>query len=152
MVCLGLRRLEHQTKKYIVLLIFFFFVTELTGSLCVKRYFSFFQSLIFIYKYISHKTFSSSKTVIVLMRSYPDKLFFCILMQVFSFLNFSQVFPKLREWCENRHLHFIECDLRWGVPKDSTTEATIRTCLGEIDRCSAETDGMPFFLNMLGER
>ena len=49
-------------------------------------------------------------------------------------------------------IQLIECDLRWGVPKDSTTEATIRTCLDELDRCSEETDGEPFFLNMLGER
>ncbi|KAJ7377292.1 hypothetical protein OS493_030104 [Desmophyllum pertusum] len=63
-----------------------------------------------------------------------------------------KVVPELREWCEERSIHLIECDLRWGVPKDSTTEATIRTCLGELDRCSEETDGEPFFLNMLGER
>ena len=63
-----------------------------------------------------------------------------------------QVVPELREWCEEKSIQLIECDLRWGVPKDSTTEATIRTCLGELDRCSEETDGEPFFLNMLGER
>ena len=63
-----------------------------------------------------------------------------------------KVVPELREWCEGRSIHLIECDLRWGVPKDSTTEATIRTCLDEIDRCLEETDGQPFFLNMLGER
>ena len=63
-----------------------------------------------------------------------------------------QVIPELREWCEEKSIQLIECDLRWGVPKDSTTEATIRTCLGELDRCSEETDGEPFLLNMLGER
>ena len=63
-----------------------------------------------------------------------------------------QVVSELREWCEEKSIQLIECDLRWGVPKDSTTEATIRTCLGELDRCSEETDGEPFFLNMLGER
>lgn len=63
-----------------------------------------------------------------------------------------KVVPALREWCEERLIHLIECDLRWGVPKDSTTEATIRTCLGEINHCSEETGGEPFFLNMLGER
>lgn len=63
-----------------------------------------------------------------------------------------QVVLELREWCEEKSIQLIECDLRWGVPKDSTTEATIRTCLGELDRCSEETDGEPFFLNMLGER
>ena len=63
-----------------------------------------------------------------------------------------KVVPELREWCEEKSIQLIECDLRWGVPKDSTTEATIRTCLDELDRCSEETDGEPFFLNMLGER
>ena len=24
-----------------------------------------------------------------------------------------QVFPDLREWCEKRRLHLVECDLRW---------------------------------------
>ena len=28
-----------------------------------------------------------------------------------------KVFPKLREWCYDRNLDLIECDLRWGVPK-----------------------------------
>ena len=63
-----------------------------------------------------------------------------------------QVFPALREWCEERQLHLVECDLRWGVPKDSTTRATLIACMEEIDRCCYENDGQPFFLNMLGER
>ncbi|EDO39396.1 predicted protein, partial [Nematostella vectensis] len=63
-----------------------------------------------------------------------------------------KVFPELREWCEHRRVQLIECDLRWGVPKYSSTEMTIKTCLGEIDKCKEETDGVPFFLNMLGER
>ncbi|XP_077977671.1 TPR repeat-containing protein DDB_G0287407-like [Glandiceps talaboti] len=63
-----------------------------------------------------------------------------------------KVFPELKEWCESRNLQLIECDLRWGVPKDSTTEDTITTCLEEIDRCHDETDGEAFFLAMLGDR
>ncbi|XP_002735938.2 uncharacterized protein LOC100377029, partial [Saccoglossus kowalevskii] len=63
-----------------------------------------------------------------------------------------KVFPELKEWCETRQLQLIECDLRWGVPKDTTTGETIATCLEEIDRCLDETDGEPFFLGMLGER
>ncbi|XP_030843348.1 telomerase protein component 1 [Strongylocentrotus purpuratus] len=62
-----------------------------------------------------------------------------------------EVFPDLREWCEKRRLHLVECDLRWGVPKDTTTEETLRTCLSEIDRCYQENI-MPFFLNMTSER
>jgi len=34
-----------------------------------------------------------------------------------------------------------------GVPKDFTSEGTLRACLGEIDRCYAENI-MPFFVNM----
>ncbi|XP_071801140.1 telomerase protein component 1-like isoform X2 [Asterias amurensis] len=63
-----------------------------------------------------------------------------------------KVFPELREFCESRHLHLIECDLRWGVPKDSTTRTVLTTCLQEIDRCHGDADGQGFFLNMLGER
>ncbi|XP_078577882.1 TPR repeat-containing protein DDB_G0287407-like isoform X2 [Branchiostoma floridae x Branchiostoma japonicum] len=63
-----------------------------------------------------------------------------------------KVFPELREWCEGRQLHLVECDLRWGVPKDSTSQTTISICLEELDRCLKETDGQPFFLAMLGER
>ncbi|XP_022080358.1 telomerase protein component 1-like isoform X2 [Acanthaster planci] len=62
-----------------------------------------------------------------------------------------EVFPDLRVWCEKRRLHLVDCDLRWGVPKDTTTEETLRTCLGEIDRCYQD-NVMPFFLNLTSER
>ncbi|XP_033113072.1 telomerase protein component 1-like [Anneissia japonica] len=58
-----------------------------------------------------------------------------------------EVFPDLRQWCESRRLHLVDCDLRWGVPVDSTTEETLRVCLGEIDRCYQDNI-MPFFLNL----
>ncbi|XP_065653579.1 TPR repeat-containing protein DDB_G0287407-like isoform X2 [Hydra vulgaris] len=62
-----------------------------------------------------------------------------------------EVFPDLRLWCEQRKLRLVECDLRWGVPKDSTTEETIKICLSELDRCY-EDNVAPFFLNLVGER
>ncbi|KAK7107773.1 telomerase protein component 1-like [Littorina saxatilis] len=62
-----------------------------------------------------------------------------------------KVFPELREWCHDRKLKLVECDLRWGVPKDATSTQALLTCLEEIDRCY-EANGQPFFLNMLGER
>ncbi|XP_071785835.1 telomerase protein component 1-like [Asterias amurensis] len=62
-----------------------------------------------------------------------------------------EVFPDLRVWCEKRRLHLVDCDLRWGIPKDTTTEETLRTCLGEIDRCYQD-NVMPFFLNLTSER
>lgn len=58
-----------------------------------------------------------------------------------------EVFPDLRLWCEQRKLHLVECDLRWGVPKDSSTEQTIKICLGELDRCY-EDNIVPYFLNL----
>ena len=63
-----------------------------------------------------------------------------------------QVFPALREWCENRKLYLAECDLRWGIPKDSPSGFTISTCMEELDRCFEETAGEPFFINMIGDR
>ncbi|RDD44594.1 Telomerase protein component 1 [Trichoplax sp. H2] len=62
-----------------------------------------------------------------------------------------QVFPELRLWCEKLKLHLIECDLRWGVPKEATSEETLRICLGEIDRCY-EDNQWPFFLNLSSHR
>lgn len=62
-----------------------------------------------------------------------------------------EVFPDLRLWCESRKLRLVECDLRWGVPKDSTTEDTIKICLSELDRC-CEDNVAPFFLNLAGDR
>jgi len=65
---------------------------------------------------------------------------------------FPQVFPQLREWCRARKLYLIDCDLRWGVPTDSTTAETIAICLEELDKFMNETNGHPFFLNMLGQK
>jgi hypothetical protein len=62
-----------------------------------------------------------------------------------------QFFPELREWCLKRNLDLIECDLRWGVPADTTSDNTILTCMREIDRCYKENDE-PFFIGLLGEK
>ncbi|KAL8599183.1 hypothetical protein ACOMHN_007899 [Nucella lapillus] len=62
-----------------------------------------------------------------------------------------KVFPELREWCQERRVRLVECDLRWGVPKDATSTQALLTCLEEIDRCYQDNQ-RPFFLNMLGER
>ena len=62
------------------------------------------------------------------------------------------MFPELREWCQERRLYLVECDLRWGVPNDSTSEDTVAICMEELDKCLQETDGEPFFLNLLGEK
>ena len=62
------------------------------------------------------------------------------------------VMPQLNEWCQGRKIKLIECDLRWGIPKDSTTNDTVDICLNEIEKCLEETEGEAFFLNFLGER
>lgn len=49
-------------------------------------------------------------------------------------------------------MDLVECDLRWGVPSDSTSDQTIATCLSEIDRCLEDNDGQPFFIGILGEK
>jgi nephrocystin-3 len=37
------------------------------------------------------------------------------------------------------------------VPKDSTTEQTILTCLEELDRCF-EDNGQPFFIGLISDK
>ncbi len=61
------------------------------------------------------------------------------------------VFPDLRNWCAERKLYLIECDLRWGVPKDSNSREILAACLSEIDRCREENT-MPYFVGLLGNR
>lgn len=62
-----------------------------------------------------------------------------------------KVFPQLRQWCEERKLRLVECDLRWGVPKDADTRETLMACLSELDRCRQENT-YPYFLNLMSER
>ncbi|KAM4049079.1 telomerase protein component 1-like [Anomaloglossus baeobatrachus] len=63
-----------------------------------------------------------------------------------------QVFPELREWCEAHNMCLVECDLRWGIPKDTPSGKIFATCLGELDRCHQDTCGMPLMVVLLGER
>ncbi|XP_068096733.1 telomerase protein component 1-like isoform X2 [Hyperolius riggenbachi] len=63
-----------------------------------------------------------------------------------------QVIPELREWCEARSMCLVECDLRWGIPKDTPSGTIFATCLGELDRCHQDTFGMPLMVVLLGER
>ena len=46
------------------------------------------------------------------------KEWFAILLSLYIITVDFKVVPALREWCEERLIHLIECDLRWGVPKD----------------------------------
>ncbi|CAF1487348.1 unnamed protein product [Adineta ricciae] len=62
-----------------------------------------------------------------------------------------QVFPELRDELEPAGIQIIDCDLRWGVPKDSTTEQTILACMEELDRCF-EDNGQPFFIGLVSDK
>eukprot|EP00049_Salpingoeca_infusionum_P022234 m.5625 g.5625 ORF g.5625 m.5625 type:complete len:1195 (+) comp5076_c0_seq1:208-3792(+) len=62
-----------------------------------------------------------------------------------------QVFPRIKALCQQKGLSLFVCDLRWGVPKESTSETVFKTCLGEIDNCVTKNTN-PFFINLLGHR
>ena len=59
-----------------------------------------------------------------------------------------EVFPSLREWCEQRRLRLIDVDLRWGVTEADATnnKRVVDVCLRRIDDCR------PFFICLLGQR
>ncbi|MBN1264821.1 MAG: DUF4062 domain-containing protein [Anaerolineales bacterium] len=58
-----------------------------------------------------------------------------------------QVFPELRGWCEQRKLHLVDIDLRWGVREEDTQNRNVvDVCLKRID------EARPFFLCFLGQR
>jgi hypothetical protein len=61
-----------------------------------------------------------------------------------------EVFPELMMWAKALKLTIIPCDLRWGVPKDSTSKEILHACFSEIDRCKEVHDAL--FINMLSER
>jgi len=57
------------------------------------------------------------------------------------------VFPRLRQWCQQRRRHLVDIDLRWGVTKqDADNGKAIEICLHQID------SSRPFFLCLLGSR
>jgi len=59
-----------------------------------------------------------------------------------------EVFPRLREWCEQRRLRLVDVDLRWGVTEADATnnKRVVDVCLRRIDECR------PFFICLLGQR
>ena len=57
------------------------------------------------------------------------------------------IFPQIRQICEQRGIIFHEVDLRWGITQSQQKqEGTIKLCLDEIDNCR------PFFIGILGHR
>ncbi len=59
-----------------------------------------------------------------------------------------EVFPELRDWCEERKLRLVDIDLRWGVTETDATrnKNVVQVCLDRIDKAR------PFFVCFLGQR
>lgn len=56
-------------------------------------------------------------------------------------------FPRLRVWCEERRLHLVDIDLRWGITREEAENGrAIEICLDEIEGCR------PFFICLLGQQ
>jgi len=64
----------------------------------------------------------------------------------------TEVFPKLKELCEEHGARFQAIDLRWGVSDEaSIDQRTLPICLEEILRCQ-KTGLRPNFIVLLGDR
>jgi tetratricopeptide (TPR) repeat protein len=58
-----------------------------------------------------------------------------------------EVFPAVRQFCEERGAAFFEIDLRWGVTQEEAESGLVLPlCLEEIDRCR------PYVLGLIGAR
>lgn len=59
----------------------------------------------------------------------------------------SHAWPELRRFCRERHVEFVEVDMRWGITEEqSTRKETLKLCLDEIRYCR------PYFIGLIGER
>jgi hypothetical protein len=62
------------------------------------------------------------------------------------------VFPRLRQYCQERGARFQAIDLRWGVREQAALDQqTMRICFEEIARCQRVTP-RPNFIVLLGDR
>lgn len=56
------------------------------------------------------------------------------------------VIPKLKEKCEERKIHLVEVDLRWGITEEeSKSGRALQICMEEVENCE-------IFCNILGSR
>lgn len=56
-------------------------------------------------------------------------------------------FPRVRQWCEERRLHLVDIDLRWGISREEAENGrALEICLEEIE------GSRPFFICLLGEQ
>ncbi len=59
----------------------------------------------------------------------------------------NHTFPELRKRCRERHVDFVEVDLRWGITEEQAERGeSLPICLEEIDR------SRPYFIGLLAER
>ncbi|MDR0757904.1 MAG: tetratricopeptide repeat protein, partial [Tannerella sp.] len=59
----------------------------------------------------------------------------------------TKVFPKLRQYCQERDVTLFELDLRWGISEEEAKQGkVVDICLYEIENTH------PFFIGLLGER
>ena len=62
------------------------------------------------------------------------------------------VFPRLRQLCQEHGCRFQAIDLRWGVRKEAALDQqTVKICTEEIERCQ-HTELKPNFVVLLGDR
>lgn len=62
------------------------------------------------------------------------------------------VFPRLREYCQDHGARFQAIDLRWGVSEEAAlNQQTMNICLEELRRCQ-RTSPRPNFIVLLGQR
>lgn len=63
-----------------------------------------------------------------------------------------EVFPKLREYCQQHGARFQAVDLRWGVSQEAAlNQQTMNICNQELHRCQ-ELSPKPNFIVLLGNR
>jgi len=62
------------------------------------------------------------------------------------------VFPRLREYCQQKGARFQAIDLRWGVSEEAALDQqTMNICLQELKRCQ-KVSPRPNFIVLLGDR
>jgi hypothetical protein len=63
-----------------------------------------------------------------------------------------KVFPKLREYCQQKGARFQAIDLRWGVGEEAALDQqTMNICIQELRRCQ-HLSPRPNFIVLLGDR
>ena len=60
-----------------------------------------------------------------------------------------RVYPRLKEWCQERGYQFQVVDMRWGVRDEATDDhRTTDLCLREIDLCKKLSTGPCFVVSV----